>query len=182
MRLARLALALALVAPLAAADEKKDACPVNPFAAAAVGDWELLALKGDKERFEEWTVTKVEGDKVTVKIVVTGVEKPIERVFSTKEAPSLGDFFPEKPAACEDASSGRATLPLEGQEFRGEKVKFKATFGEAKKSGVLYVSDEVKGAGIIQRELVAGEKASIVGHGTKEKTIWGRARDKKDGK
>lgn len=164
--------------PFALGDERPDAVPVNPFAEAAVGDWEVLATAGEKPRFEEWTVTKVDDEKVTVRIVTTGGEKATEHTFSRKEAPTIGELFSGTTFSgpIEAVKSGRATLPIAGDEFRCEKVRFRAATGDGKADGVLYVSAKVKGAGIVQRSLEPGEKLSLVGHGSKEKTVWGKTR------
>ncbi len=171
----RLVVAFVLLAALASGEDRKDLAPFDPFAEAAVGDWEVLLVKsGDKERYEEWTVTLVEDEKVTVRLGSGADARDL--TFSRKTAPSIGELFPGNTfsGALLEVKWGAATLPLSGEEFRCQKARFRAPSGESKADGILYIAKTVKGAGVVSRSLDPGEKAGLVGHGTKDKTIWGK--------
>jgi hypothetical protein len=167
--------AFLLCVAIVAGEDRKDLAPFDPFAEAAVGDWEVLCVKsGDKERYEEWTVTLVEDEKVTVRLGSGADARDL--IFSRKTAPSLAELFPGNTfsGAPIEVKWGAATLPLSGEEFRCQKARFRAPSGESKTDGILYIAKTVKCAGVVSRSLDPGEKAELVGHGTKDKTVWGK--------
>ncbi|HZV01182.1 MAG TPA: hypothetical protein VFF73_31010 [Planctomycetota bacterium] len=173
----RVVLVLLLVGALASAGDEEVRAPFNAFAGAQPGDWELLEVgTGNSRRLERWEVKLVDGNKVVVGITLTSPAVSLERTFDASVAPLLSELYvePPLPGTARDAREGSATKPLRGREFRCKKVAFTAGPADKRVSGVLWLTDKVKGPGIVERSLDGQATAAILGFGEKGTVLWGK--------
>ncbi|MEZ0229370.1 MAG: hypothetical protein ACAI25_12145 [Planctomycetota bacterium] len=196
------AVAAALLAPVAFADdEKKDAgkgydtpMPLNPFANSKEGDWYVMVARikpaeGTElppsmaaPKVVEWRVTKVDGDKVTVRETESSKSAPKEHTFSKAEAPTIGQYLDmKKKGKLEVEKAEDAECKLGDTKVACKKIAFTEKNGPMTASGKVFVSETVKGGGMVRMEAeFAGPRGTItmvgecVGHGNGDKAEWGK--------
>ncbi len=167
-------------------DDKAAKLPWNPFAEATAGDWtacKVRGLDGSVVAAATWTIAKVEGEKVTVQRVTTkeadGETESADFTFSTKEAPTIEKYLElHGPRGVRPKAAVERTK-VETPCGEGEKLSF--AFTASLKASVV-VARTVKGTGLVSTSVDAGRGSSAletVGHGSKDKTIWGELPAKK---
>jgi hypothetical protein len=191
------ALALCLVVtPLPAQESTKKKrlseykLPVNPYSAAAVGDWSVLAVtKSGKELFRVDRVTSVSGDEVCVRRATWykngGENLEGNLTFSRKEAPSLDRFFDVVDGLVESVKVEDTKRTVSGKELACKEVTFVLDYqGKPFVTLTAYVSTDVKASGIVAMTETCHEEdfggrvqtttVELAGYGHFDKVLFGK--------
>lgn len=166
--------------------------PFNPFEKAKVGDWSAFRgkISGTKKLEGKtvlvWTVTAVEGTKVTVGIEQSsGGRKapPKKLVFDTATVPTLRaycDFTHGEELVNIHAEDAKETR--DGKEFSCKKVSFDAKIRGATAKTTLLLAPEVAGSGrvsfvshVVDKDQEIDIAYDLGGYGSKDATAWGKA-------
>ena len=176
----------------AASDARPPRLPFNPFAQAAVGDWQTLAVQitqpqaEPRQALRTFRVVGVEGDEVAVEAETLFAdgrrgERSVTR-FSRSQPPLVDGFGLDR-APLVGLETRPAALERSGRRFDCVQLRWRTRAGDRECATALAVHPEVKGMGLVGVSIeihrpdqpTARIEWALEGYGTAQGTTWGRS-------